>query len=279
MSRLVMDLSIGGYVPGDSFLHRLDPRTKLLGMLLMLLGVFVSDSLEAAITSVAAAGGLAALSGAGWRIWAWGLFRFKWMFLIVFLINLLFHSGGAVLHIGPHQVPFSGDGVRSSSALSLRLISAIIVSLSLTFTTTPREMMLGFRRLASPLQRLRVPIDEFAMLMMLAMRFIPLVQEELRNTIDAQRARGVEFGHGPVVARALNLLAILVPALHGVLRRADHLAIAMTARGYRPRQPRSEYRPLRFTRRDLFALLLPLAFALIQCYPRLPIVPLICSLV
>ncbi|MBI5568921.1 MAG: energy-coupling factor transporter transmembrane protein EcfT [Desulfomonile tiedjei] len=278
MSRSIMDLSIGGYVPGDSFLHRLDPRTKLLGMLSMLVGAFCSESLEAAAISVAAAAMLAALTGAGWRIWAWGLWRFKWMLLIVFLMNLFFHSSGAAPHIGPHQGPFSGEVVRSSLALSLRLISAIMVSLALTFTTTPREMTLGFWRLASPLKRLRVPVDEFGMIMMLAMRFIPLVQEELRNTIDAQKARGVDFGHGPIVSRARNLLALLVPALHGVLRRADHLAIAMTARGYRPGQPRTEYRPLRFSLRDLIALLLLLAFTALQCYQPVFIFPAISSL-
>lgn len=264
VSRILNDISIGGYVPGNSPLHKLDPRTKLLGLLVLLVAVFSSGSLSGTVASVTAAFGLAALSGAGWPIWAWSLSRFKWMLALAFGANLFVVSGGSPVVAAGTPLPVTDQALRFSCLFTFQLTAAIMLSMTLTFTTTPTELMKGCHRLAYPLKRIGLPIDELGLVLLLAMRFVPLLQEELRTTTDAQKARGVEFGAGPIVARARNLLSVLMPALTAALRRAELLAVAMAARAYRPGAPRSEYRPMRLRTVDWLGLLIIAGFILCQ---------------
>ncbi len=245
-----LDVFLGGYVPGTSVLHKLDPRTKLVGLILMLIGVFVGHSAFGAVASASAALVLAIVSRVGWRIWTGALSRFRWMLAITAAINLFVGPGHTPVVVADHVLPFFAEAVRSSIILSVQLGTAIVLSMTLTFTTTPHELTKGCERLARPLKRFRVPVEDFALVVLMAMRFIPLFQQELRNIIDAQKARGVDFGHGSAVSRAQNLVAVLMPAILGTLRRGERLADAMASRGFRPGEPRSEYRSLVFSVRD-----------------------------
>jgi len=247
------DIAVGGYLPGDSVLHRLDPRTKLLGLIVMLVMVFRHDSTESIIITAFGTVAVVVLSGAGWRVWASELVRFKWMLAIAAGLNLFFAQGGEPLKMAGWEIPLTVNGVRSATVICLQLLQAIIFSVTLTFTTTPTELTRGFERLAYPLKYFKVPVAELGLVMLLAMRFVPLLQQELRNIVDAQKARGVEFSQGPLLDRAGALRAILIPALTRTITRADLLAVAMSARGFKPGEPRSEYRPLEFRRIDLFA--------------------------
>jgi len=260
MHRLVEDISIGGYLPGDSVLHRLDPRTKLLGLAAMLLAVFLSPNTTGILITGAAAVVLAWLSRTGWRVWVWGLNRFAWMLAVVAGANLFFRSGGELISVGEWELPFTVESVQTGLKFALQVVEAIMLSMILAFTTTPRELTRAVQRVASPLTRLKVPVDDVAVVLLLAIRFIPLLQQELRTIIDAQRARGVEFRRGNLIVRSRNLTAVLVPAMVATLRRADTLALAMTARGFVPGRPRSEYKPLRFSEIDYAAMLLASAF-------------------
>jgi energy-coupling factor transport system permease protein len=262
MNRLIQDVSIGGYVPGDSVLHRLDPRTKLIGLIVLLIGVFATRTDVGLLITCSVVTALMFLCRIGWRVWWWGLLRFSWMLFIAAGINMLFNSGGQPMKIGQWELPITEQGVHTSLTLSLQLLLAIILSMVLTFTTTPRDLTRGTERLARPLKRLRVPVEEAGVILLLAMRFVPLLQQELRTTVEAQKSRGVEFGQGGVVARSKNLVVVLVPALMGTLRRSDLLAVAMTARGFRPGKPRSEYKPLHFGPLDYSAFIFMAAFSL-----------------
>jgi len=264
MKKLLQDVSIGGYIPGDSALHRLDPRTKLVGLLLMLIAVFITRTGLGLIVICCLMMTLMFMSGIGWSVWWWGLVRFSWMLAIAALINMVFTSGGQPISIGQWKLPVTEQGVYAGLMLSVQLLQAIIVSMILTFTTTPRDLTRAMERLARPLKRLRVPVEEIGVILLLAMRFVPLLQQELRTTIEAQKSRGVEFGHGGIISRSRNLVAVLAPALTGTLRRGDLLATAMTARGFRPGEPRSEYKPLHFAAADYRAFLF-LAFFFLCC--------------
>jgi energy-coupling factor transport system permease protein len=254
MHQLIQDITLGGYLPGDSVLHRLDPRTKLLGLAAMLLAVFINSDTYGILVTAAAIALLAWLSRTGWRVWFWGLSRFAWMLAVVAAANLFFRSSGEVISIGEWELPFTSEGVQTGLKFTLQLVEAIMLSMLLTFATTPRELTRGVQRLSSPLKRLKIPVDDIGMVLLLAIRFIPLLQQELRTIIDAQRSRGVEFSRGNLMVRARNLTAVLVPALVATLRRADTLALAMTARGFEPGKSRSEYKPLRFTEIDYAAM-------------------------
>jgi energy-coupling factor transport system permease protein len=250
MTRFLQDIAIGGYIPGESALHRLDPRVKLIGLGLMVIGVYVSSTSAGLAVTATVCVCLAFLCGVGWKVWWWGISRFAWMLGIVAVVHLFFHPWGMPVTIGGWQLPFTTEGIQTSLLFTGRIAEVIILSMVLTFTTTPRELTRGCERLAKPMTRVNVPVEEIGIVVLLAMRFLPLLQLELRTTIEAQRARGVEFDRGSLVKRSRSLAAVLVPALVGALRRGDRLATAMTARGFRTGAERSEYRPLQFSRPD-----------------------------
>jgi energy-coupling factor transport system permease protein len=264
MSGILDGIVIGSYIPGDTILHRLDPRTKIVGFLLIVGGVFAAGSPAGVVASLLMVLVPAGLSGAGLRTWSSGFHRFVWMLAIIALVNLAFNTYGAPLTVTGRQLPITTDGLRSSIFFTAQVAEVIVLSMVLTFTTTPQEVARGCARLAQPLKMLRVPVEEIGLVLLLAMRFVPLLQLELRTSVEAQAARGVEFDRGSLVSRARNLIAVLVPELEGALRRADILATAMIARGYRPDRPRSEYNPLRLSGRDYAALSLVVAFFLFQ---------------
>jgi energy-coupling factor transport system permease protein len=251
---LMSDIPIGAYIPGDSLVHRLDPRAKLAGFVLMLIGIFVSpDPWGVAVSGVVVAAA-AGETGIGMRTWVRGMARFLFMLSAAAVLNLIFVGTGDPVIVAHWRLPFTTDGVRTGLLFTVQLAEAIALSLVLTFTTAPAALTRGLEWAALPLKRLKVPVEDYGMVALLAMRFIPLLQEELRTIIDAQKSRGIEFGEGSIIARARNLVAVLAPALTGALRRADILADAMTARGFRPGAPRSHYRPMQFSAPDLWVL-------------------------
>lgn len=266
MNIMIQDVSIGGYIPGESVMHRLDPRTKLVGLIVLGIGVFATRSGSGMLVTCCIVTTLVVLCGIGWRVWWWGLLRFSWMLLIVAGINVVFNLNGPPIEIGQWEVPITEQSVYAGLTLSLQLLQAIALSMILTFTTTPRDLTRGCERMARPLKRLHLPVEEAGVIMLLAMRFVPLLQQELRTTVEAQKSRGVEFGQGGVIARSRNLIAILVPALTGTLRRGDLLAVAMTARGFRPGKPRSEYKPLHLGIPDYGAFILLAVFLICRLF-------------
>ncbi len=266
MNKLMQDVFIGGYIPGDSVLHGLDPRTKLAGLAVLLVWVFTTRTWSTLLATFCLMPALILLSGIGWRVWWWGLLRFSWMLIIAAGMNIAFTRGGQPVVLGRWTLPITQQGLQSGLMFAGQIMQAIILSMVLTFTTMPQDLARSFERLARPLKRFRVPVEEIGMVLLLAMRFVPLLQQELSATIDAQKSRGVEFGHGGIVSRCRDLIAVLVPALTGTLRRGDLLAVAMTARGFQPGLPRSEYRPLRFTKPDYEAFLFLAVFSLCRLF-------------
>jgi energy-coupling factor transport system permease protein len=256
MTKGIQDVTIGGYVPGDSVIHALDPRTKLVGLVVLLTWVFVTRADAGLLAISCLVMMLAFLCRVGWIVWWWGLRRFSWMLLIAAGINTVFHQGGQSIMIGHWELFITRQGLQAGLVLCLQLLQAIILSMALTFTTTPRDLSRGLERLARPLNSLHVPVGEISVILLLAMRFVPLLQLELRTTIEAQQSRGLEFGRGGLISRCGDLVAVFVPALMGALRRSDLLAVSMAARGFRPGKPRSEYKPLRFAPRDYGAFIL-----------------------
>jgi energy-coupling factor transport system permease protein len=233
--------------------HRLDPRVKLVGVLSVLAGLFYAANMAATVATGLVILAAACASRVGWKLWLGGLFRFKWMLGLVALLNVLFVSEGTVVIVREWALPVMYEGLESAALLTAQLTEAVALAMLLTFTTTPTAITHGVERLGRPLKSLRVPVEELALVMQLAMRFVPIIEWELKNTIDAQRSRGVEFERASAIARAGLFVSVLTPALFGSLRRADLLASAMRARGYEPGSPRTELRPLRLAARDYLA--------------------------
>lgn len=255
---------IGMYVPTDSPAHKLDARTKLLGFAFMLAAVFLSKSPLSQALALALVVTVAWSCAAGWRTWFDALKKFALMLVLVAGFNLAFHEGGRTIHLWGSALPFTYEALYKSLTYTLNLGEAIALAMALTFSTSPTEIADGCKKLARPLKIFRVPVDEFALMALLAMRFVPIFQWELRNTVEAQKSRGVDFHSGGILVRASNLVSVLSPALSSAFRRGDALAMAMEARGFVPGKPRSELRTTRLTKKDYLALSIVLLFLGLQ---------------
>jgi len=249
----IHDITLGGYVPVESVLHSLDPRLKVLSFVLILLVVFV----HADLLSVGYLGGgllvLAALSRVGWAIWLWSVRRFLVMLLVVAIFNLLFGPPGRILTVWGVELPFSVEAVQQTCLFCLQLLEGIVLSCLLTFTTSPSDLTRGLTRLALPFKRIKVPVDEWATILLLSIRFLPILQGEIKTIVEAQQSRGVDFREGSPVVRVRRFAALFVPALNAVLRRADVMTTALEARGFRPGQERTCYRAPEFMQGDYLA--------------------------
>jgi energy-coupling factor transport system permease protein len=234
------DLALGRYVPLDTPVHRLDPRTKLVAFAAVLVALFATPARTAFLATVllAAACGLARLPG---RLLVSSVRSLVWVFSITFLYQ--------VLWAGPRQLGGFTEGAEVGLHMVLRLLGMVLAVTLLMFTTEPLRLADGLGRLFGFLERVRIPVRDLTLVLTLALRFLPTVMEEAERIVSAQRARGARF-EGDVLARARALLPLAVPLFASCLSRADTLAMAMTARGYRPGAVRTQMEPLLFARRD-----------------------------
>ena len=246
------NITLGQFVPGDSAVHRLDPRTKILAMIAYIVLVFLVQSMAAfAVPFLFVA--LALLPSGVPLSYVWSSLKpMRWLIAFMFLINLFFTQGERVL-FSWWIVRVTAEGVRQAVFISLRLILLVAGTSLLTLTTSPIALTDGLERLLKPLARIRFPAHELAMMMTIALRFIPTLLEETDRIRKAQMARGADFESGGLIARARAMVPILVPLFVSAFRRADELAMAMESRCYHGGEGRTRMRELRLARRDLYA--------------------------
>ena len=246
------NITLGQFVPGDSAVHRLDPRTKILAMIAYIVLVFLVQSMAAFAVPFLFVALALLLSGVPLSyVWS-SLKPMRWLIAFMFLINLFFTQGERVL-FSWWIVRVTAEGVRQTVFISLRLILLVAGTSLLTLTTSPIALTDGLERLLKPLARIRFPAHELAMMMTIALRFIPTLLEETDRIRKAQMARGADFESGGLIARARAMVPILVPLFVSAFRRADELAMAMESRCYHGGEGRTRMRELRLARRDLYA--------------------------
>ncbi|MFA6001112.1 MAG: energy-coupling factor transporter transmembrane protein EcfT [Thermoleophilia bacterium] len=241
-------LTIGQFYPGTSLLHRVDPRTKIISsfafvIVLFLARGFVPLALLGAIL-------LAGITFSGIPlIWLWrGLRPMLILLLITFFFQLLFVGGEEVAHLGP--IVFYREGLERGAFLVIRLVLLVLSGSLLTFTTPPVLLTDAFGRLISPLEKIKIPSYELALMMTIALRFIPTLLMELDRIIKAQRARGAGIGTGGPIRRARAVMPVLIPLFVMSFRHADELALAMESRCYRGGRGRTMRRKLKYGWRD-----------------------------
>ena len=238
-----MKATIAQYYAGDSPLHRLDPRAKFVAVSALAVALFVRDSFAALAVYAAAAVLAYVLSGVP-LAWFWSAFRpLLWLVALTFLAQAVFAPGEPFFSFA--FVHLSWRGLELSAFLSLRLVVLVLVGSVLTLTTPSMALTDGLAWLGRPLRRLRVPTDELALMVTIALRFIPTLLMELDTIMRAQRARGADFRRGGLRERTRSLVPVLVPLFVLSFRRADELALAMEARCYRPGAVRTRLHPLR----------------------------------
>ncbi len=248
---MLQDIMLGQFFPGDSILHRLDPRTKIILLLVLMILIFIADGAAAYTFLTAGTMFLIFLSKVPPVTVLKSLKPLSWIILFTFAIHLVSHEGETFAKFFIFNI--TDEGIKFGVLISLRLILLIIFSSLLTFTTSPVQLTDAMEKILSPLSKFGVPAHELAMMMTIALRFIPTLIEETDKIIKAQKSRGVDFESGNIFRRLKMFVPILVPLFLSSFRRADDLAMAMEARCYRGGEGRTNMKILKFMRKDFFA--------------------------
>ncbi|MGG5254637.1 energy-coupling factor transporter transmembrane component T family protein [Neobacillus sp. SM06] len=243
----------GRYVPADSVVHRMDPRSKLLIVFLFVVIIFFANNgLTYALIGIYTFL-LVGLAKIPVRFLYAGLKPVIWLVLFTLVLQLFFtKQGHLVYEAGPIKI--YDEGVRQGIFISLRFFFLILMTSLLTLTTTPIEITDGLETLLNPLKKIRFPVHEMALMMSIALRFIPTLMQETDKIMKAQMARGVEFSGGPVKERMKAVVPLLIPLFVSSFKRAEELAVAMEARGYRGGEGRTKYRELTWGGKDTLQL-------------------------
>ena len=249
---MIRDITIGQYYKAKSVIHKLDPRLKLVCTLLFLISLFLTRSVMTYLLATLWLIIVIKTSKVPFRFVIRGLKAIVILLLVTALLNLFMLKGGDVIvRIGKLTIPESG--LATTLYLATRLIYLIIGSSLMTLTTTPTALTDGIEALLGPLKRIHVPVHEIAMMMSIALRFIPILLEETDKIMKAQLARGADFENGNIFHRVKGMVPILVPLFVSAFRRANDLALAMEARCYHGGDGRTRMKPLHYQKRDYIA--------------------------
>lgn len=251
------DITLGQYFPGDTPLHRLDPRTKILLTVVFIVALFLAKQLVGYGILFVTLSILIILSKIKLKIIVKGLKPILFIILFTGILNLFFTPGQILWQWG--FLTLTVEGIWSAVFMVLRIFMLIVCTFLLTYTTSPILLTDGLESLMGPLKTIRVPVHELAMMMSIALRFIPTLIEETDKIMSAQKARGANFDTGNLVQKAKALIPLLVPLFISAFRRADELAIAMECRCYHGGEGRTRLRQLKYRVSDYLALLLGLS--------------------
>lgn len=245
---MIRDITLGQYYPEQSVIHRLDARTKILGTLLYIIEIFLVNSFAGFGLVILALGVLIGISRVPVRFIFKGLKAVVFIILLTFVLNLFMFDGTVLWHWKFLTITY--EGLYRSCFVALRLILLIIGTSMLTLTTKPMELTDGLEKLLKPFNRFGLPSHEIALMMSIALRFIPTLLEETDKIMKAQQARGADFESGNLIQRVKNMIPILIPLFVGSFRIAQDLALAMEARCYHGGVGRTRMKEIVFSRRD-----------------------------
>ena len=250
---MIRDITIGQYYPADSVIHRLDPRVKLLGTLIYIISLFAFHNIASYLIAGLFLAVIIHLSKVPFSYIVKGLKPILFLLLFTVMFNLFLTPGQQFVRVGFIKITL--EGIKTAGFMAVRLIFLIIGSSLMTFTTTPNHLTDGLEKGMGPLRKIHVPVHEIAMMMSIALRFIPILLEETDKIMKAQSARGADFETGGLIKKAKSLIPLLVPLFVSAFRRANDLAMAMEARCYRGGEGRTKMKPLAYKKRDWIAYL------------------------
>ncbi|MBN1998805.1 energy-coupling factor transporter transmembrane protein EcfT [candidate division KSB1 bacterium] len=244
------DITLGHYYPSDSFIHRLDPRTKLLATMLLMMTCMISQ--KPIVLAVFGVILLVAvyLSKIPVRFILKNLRPFAVLFLITLFVHMFWTSGTILYTVPELNIEITREGLYMGVVYSARLALLVVFAALLTLSTSPIELTDAMEKMLAPLKRLRVPTHEIVMMLTLSLRFIPTLMEEAERLKNAQISRGATFD-GPVYKRIKNVIPLILPLFISSFRRADELALAMDARCYHGGEGRTSFKKLKYTRNDV----------------------------
>ena len=255
---MIRDITIGQYYPAKSPIHKLDPRTKLAGTLIFIISVFLFHTVVGYAVATVFLAGMILISTVPVKFIFKGLKAIFMILLITMVFNILLTPGEAIVTLGIFKI--TKEGITMAVRMAIRLIYLVIGSSLMTLTTTPNQLTDGLEKSLRPLNKIHVPVHEIAMMMSIALRFIPILLEETDKIMKAQIARGADFESGNILQRAKAMIPILVPLFVSAFRRANDLAMAMEARCYHGGDGRTKMKPLQYHRNDRVAYLITLLY-------------------
>ena len=248
-------LILGRYFPGNSLLHQMDPRAKLVAGFYFILVLFLANNWQTLLLLWAFTIGVMYLSGVRLRTYLRGVRPLIWLILFAVFLQVLFTSGGTV-YIDWGPITVSQMGVINGMFVFSRFVMIIFVSTVITLTTKPIDLTDGIDVLLGPLRKLKIPVDDLSLMLSISLRFIPNLLDETQRVMDAQRARGTEFGEGSILNQIKKIVPLFVPLYVSSLNRAEEIANVLEVKGYRPGEPRSSFRKLKWKTVDTLALCL-----------------------
>ncbi|SDL22535.1 energy-coupling factor transport system permease protein [Clostridium cochlearium] len=264
---MIKDITLGQYIPGDSFIHKLDPRVKIIISLIYIINLFIINNFKGYVLIIAFTAIAILISRVPFKFIYRGLKPIFIMIIITALLNIFMTSGGDIVFQW-RFITIYEKGLQLAIFMVIRLVLLIIGTSLLTLTTSPIELTDGIEKLLNPFKKVGVPAHELAMMMTIALRFIPTLMDETDKIMKAQMARGADFETGNIVKRAKSLIPILVPLFISSFRRAEELAMAMEARCYRGGEGRTKMKQLKLEGRDFVACLTMLILVGISIWSR-----------
>lgn len=249
---MLTDITLGQYFPGNSLLHRMDARVKIVLLFFYIVGIFLFDNNWCYLMNTLLALVLVGVSRLSPRMVLKAIKPLWWILLLTFIIQLFSVPGEVLMKVWIFDVTY--EGLEKGFFISLRLILLIGVSSLLMFTTSPLMLTDALESLFKPLKKVGFPAHELAMMMTIALRFIPTLMEETDKIMKAQKSRGSNIGEGNMIAKAKSMIPILVPLFISAFRRADELAMAMEARSYRGGEGRTRMKAMRMHKSDGWAM-------------------------
>lgn len=257
-TNMLRDITLGQYYPADSVIHKLDPRVKLAGTMVFIISLFAFRSVEAYLGATLFLAAVIYISRVPLKFMLKGLKSIFLLMMITVGFNLFLTKGTPIFHFWIFII--TKEGVETAAFMAIRLVYLIIGSSVMTLTTTPNDLTDGLEKALGPLRKVHVPVHEIAMMMSIALRFIPILLEETDKIMKAQMARGADFESGGLIKKAKNMIPLLVPLFISAFRRANDLAMAMEARGYHGGEGRTKMKPLVYKSRDKGAYLVLLLY-------------------
>lgn len=255
---MLRDITLGQYYQADSVIHRLDPRVKLGTTILFIISLFIFDGFWGYLVAALFLAFVIRMSKVPFKFMVKGMKSIVFLLSITVIFNLFLTPGEPIVHIW--KLTITQEGLRLAILLSIRLGFLIIGSSVMTLTTTPNQLTDGLEKMLRPLNKIKVPVHEIAMMMSIALRFIPILMEETDKIMKAQLARCADFDSGNLIKKAKSLVPLLVPLFISAFRRANDLAMAMEARCYRGGEHRTKMKPLHYEKRDY------IAYMIVVCY-------------
>lgn len=265
---MIKDITIGQYVPGDSFVHKLDPRIKILISMVFIIDLFILNNFFGYIFIVAFIALSIIVSKIPFRYIYKGLKPILILLIITGLINIFMTPGEGLPLFKWGILKIYIEGLELAGFMVLRLVFLIVGTSLLTLTTSPIELTDGLEKLLNPFKKIGLPAHELAMMMTIALRFIPTLMDETDKIMKAQMARGADFESGNLFSRAKNLIPLLVPLFISSFRRADELATAMEARCYKGGEGRTRMKILKLHSRDGIASFVVVALVVVSIWSR-----------